>query len=248
MMGEEDTLNSEVELWAESALQPGVHYLMAMSGPFLGEKYAVDQPHIVIGRNNLSGISVPDRTASRRHAEITKSHGRIIIRDLSSRNGLFINNLRVDEWVLRNGDLIRIGGSLLQFVEAESRKSFYVGKYNHQISKQRRHPRFSLIAVGDGYLTVEKLPVEVLSIKDLSRAGIGIFTRTSIETGTEIKVAIYFKNKERQMVAESVVGSTLSCKEWRGGSYMISIRFHEPITEGNSPGLHTRLTELERFS
>ncbi len=247
-MGEEDTLNSEVEVWAGSALQPGVHYLMAMSGPFLGEKYPVDQLHIVIGRDRLSGISVPDRTASRRHAELTKSHGRILIRDLSSRNGLFINNLKVDEWVLRNGDLIRIGGSLLQFVEAESRRSFYIGKYNHQISDQRRHPRFSLIAVGDGSLVKEKTPVEVVSIKDLSRAGIGIFTRTRIENGTEITVAIYFKNKEKQMVAENVVGSTLSCKEWRGGSYMISIRFHEPITESNSPGLHARLTELERFS
>lgn len=247
-MGEEDTLNAEVKLSADSALQPGVHYLMAMSGPFLGEKYAVDQPQIVIGRDNLSGISVSDRTASRRHAEITKSHGRILIRDLSSRNGLFINNLRVDEWVLRNGDLIRIGGSLLQFVEAENRRSFYVGKYNHQISEQRRHPRFSLIAVGDGYLVREKTPVEVLSIKDLSRAGIGIFTRTKIENETEIKVAIYFKNKEKQIVAESVAGSTLSCNEWRGGSYMVSIRFHEPITESNSPGLHARLTELERFS
>jgi len=247
-MGDEETLNSELEVWPATALRPGLHYLMAMSGPSLGEKYAVDRPHIVIGRDNDSGISVSDRTASRRHAELSKSHGRIVIRDLSSRNGLFINNLRVEEWVLRNGDLIRIGGSLLQFVEAENRRSFYVGKYHSKVSQQRKHPRFSLIAVGDGYLTKEQIPVEVLSIKDLSRAGIGIFTKSPIESGTEVKVAVYFKNKEREMVAESIVGSAVSCNEWRGGSYMVSIRFHEPISENNSPGLNARLIELERIS
>jgi pSer/pThr/pTyr-binding forkhead associated (FHA) protein len=246
-MAEEDTLNSEADVWADISLRPGVHYLIAMSGPYLGEKYAVDQPHLVIGRDNTSEISVPDRTASRRHAEITKSHGRIVIRDISSRNGLFINNLRVDEWVLRNGDLIRIGGSLLQFVEAESRRSFYVGKYHPKVTMQRKHPRFSLIAVGDGYLTEEKIPVEILSIKDLSRAGIGIFSKTKVENGAEIRVAVYFKNKEKQIVAESVVGITVSCNEWRGESYMISVRFHEPISENTSPGLHVRLTELEKI-
>lgn len=247
-MGNEETLNSDLEVWSDVALRPGVHYLMAMSGPYLGEKYPVDQPHIVIGRDNEAGIPVPDRTASRRHAEISKSHGRIVIRDLSSRNGLFINNLRVEEWVLRNGDLIRIGGALLQFVEAENRRSFYVGKYHPKVSQQRKHPRFSLIAVGDGYLVKEKTPIEVLSIKDLSRAGIGIFTKERIEIGTEIKVAVYFKNKEKEIAAENILGATLSCNEWRGGSYMISIRFYEPITKMNSPGLDARLTELERIS
>lgn len=246
-MGDEDTLNSEAELWSDTALQPGVHYLMAMSGPFLGEKYPVDQPQMIIGRDHPSGIPVADRTASRQHAEITKSHGRIMIRDLSSRNGLYINNLKVDEWVLRNGDLIRVGGSLLQFVEAENRRSFYVGKYNHKISKQRKLPRFSLIAVGDGYLTKEKTVIEIVAIKDLSRAGIGIFTKDPIQKGTEIRVTIYFKNKENEMVAENMIGSILSCSEWRGGSHMISIRFHESITEQNAAGLHARLNQLERI-
>lgn len=247
MMTEDDTLNSEADLWVDSSLRPGVHYLMAMSGPFLGEKYAIDQSQLVIGRDNTAEIAVPDRTASRRHAEISKSHGRIVIRDLSSRNGLYINNLRVEEWVLRNGDLIRIGGSLLQFVEAESRRSFYVGKYHSKVSGQRKHPRFSLIAIGDGYLTEEKVPIEILSIKDLSRAGIGIFSKSKIENEVEIKVAVYFKNQEKEIVAESMIGVVVSCNEWRGGNYMISIRFREPISENNSPGLHVRLTELEKI-
>lgn len=247
-MAEEDTLSSDVDLLDNSSTGRGMHYLVVMSGGFLGEHYLIHHSQLIIGRDIDADISLADQTVSRRHAEINKSHGRVLLRDLSSRNGLFVNNLRVEEWVLRNGDLIRIGGTLLQFVDAESKMSFYVGKYPNKIFKKREHPRFSLIGLGDGYLPGEKGSVEILSIKDISRGGIAILTKNRIETGTEIQVAVYFKNKEKKMVAEGVMGSVLSSAERRGGSFMVNIRFHEAISEKNAPGLHTRLCELEQIS
>jgi hypothetical protein len=90
--------------------------------------------------------------------------------------------------------------------------------------------------------------LEIISIRDISRAGIGLFTKVPIETGAEIKIAVYFKNNEDLMVYESVSGIVLSSAEWRGGSYMVSIRFHVPVSAATSPGLNARLEELERIS
>lgn len=244
----EDTLSPEVEGTADPAGRPGLHYLMAMSGPLTGEKYPVENPQQIIGRNPQSEIFLNDRSASRQHAEVTKQRGKVWIRDLSSRNGLFVNNLKVTEWALRDGDLVRIGCTLLQFVEAESRQSFYVGKYNHKTAKQREHPRFSLIAVGEGYRIEGNRPLEIISIKDISRAGIGLFTKAPVEVGADIRIAIYFKNHQAQMMSESVTGTVLSCVEWRGGSFMVSVRFHTPVSATTSPGLNDRLDELEQIS
>jgi hypothetical protein len=248
MLEDEDTLSPEAETPVESSARREGYYLMAMSGPFLGEKYSIGRSSAVIGRAPSAEISLLDRTASRQHAEVIKERGRILVRDLSSRNGLFVNNLKVDQWVLRDGDLIRIGGTLLQFVEAASAQSFFVGKYRHKVSKQREHRRFTLIAVGDGYLTKERKAIAIISIKDISREGIGLFTKVKPKVGAEIRIAIYFKNPENLMVAESVLGTVVSCTDWRGGTCIVSIRFHEPISKSSSPGLDARLAELERIS
>lgn len=247
-MIEEDTLYPETGAVGASPNDAERHYLIVMSGPLLGKKYTLDLARIRLGRDLFLEICIPDKTVSRQHAEIWKSHGKRIIRDLSSQNGLFVNNLKIEEWLLRDGDLIRLGETLLQFVDAESRRSFYAGAYRHNVAIPRAHPRFSLIAIGDGYLPEEKIKVEILSIKDISRAGIGLLTKTKLNPGAVMKVSIYFKNRDNQVVSEDRVGSVLCCNSWRKEVYMINVRFHEPINETNSPGLDFRLRELEQLS
>ncbi|MFM9122545.1 MAG: FHA domain-containing protein, partial [Actinomycetota bacterium] len=56
-----------------------------------------------------SDILLDDITVSRRHAEIVKTGGSLVIRDLGSLNGSYVNQNRVDEFRITHGDEIQVG-------------------------------------------------------------------------------------------------------------------------------------------
>jgi pSer/pThr/pTyr-binding forkhead associated (FHA) protein len=56
---------------------------------------------------------------SREHARLTVSpRGGVVIEDLSSTNGIFVNSVRIDRHELRHGDLVTIGESQFRFLES----------------------------------------------------------------------------------------------------------------------------------
>ena len=71
----------------------------------------------VIGRGTEKvDVRVPDKAISRRHAEFSFRDGQWALRDLGSSNGTFIDELRVsDVMLLKHGDQIRCGSTVLQF-------------------------------------------------------------------------------------------------------------------------------------
>lgn len=64
-----------------------------------------------LGRKKDCGIRVPLASVSRHHAEIVVGESGVLVRDLGSSNGTFVNNQRVlgDE-TLEPGDQVLIGG------------------------------------------------------------------------------------------------------------------------------------------
>lgn len=69
-----------------------------------------------IGRESVNDIVVPDINASRSHAEIhMEPTGAWVINDLNSTNGLFVNERQIKSVPLRDGDMIRIGTTELEF-------------------------------------------------------------------------------------------------------------------------------------
>ncbi len=91
------------------------------SGPQKGKIIPVDgnQP-IVIGREPSCSLQIVDRGVSREHAQIFRVGEMVFIRDLGSRNGCFVNEERVKEELLREGDTVRVGNTQLVF---ESRRT-----------------------------------------------------------------------------------------------------------------------------
>jgi DNA-binding CsgD family transcriptional regulator len=63
----------------------------------------------IIGRSSKCDFVVRDDSVSRRHAEIAVTHGTIIVRDLDSRNGTFIDSQRIVTERLREGQRISFG-------------------------------------------------------------------------------------------------------------------------------------------
>ncbi|HEX5823497.1 MAG TPA: FhaA domain-containing protein [Candidatus Limnocylindrales bacterium] len=64
---------------------------------------------LTIGRGPDNGLVVRDGRASRHHARIDGRRGTLVLSDLGSTNGSFVNDRRVDSVALGAGDRIRIG-------------------------------------------------------------------------------------------------------------------------------------------
>ena len=70
---------------------------------------------LVLGRDTTCGLQIVDQGVSREHAEVFRVGEMVFIRDLGSRNGSFVNDERIEEELLREGDVIRVGGTQLLF-------------------------------------------------------------------------------------------------------------------------------------
>lgn len=69
-----------------------------------------------IGRGRENSILVADKSLSRNHSILEVSEDKIVLRDLGSRNGTFVNEQRIEERVLNPGDRIRCGDVVFSVV------------------------------------------------------------------------------------------------------------------------------------
>jgi adenylate cyclase len=79
----------------------------------LGSKrpFEWDGDELTIGRGVDATLKLEDGHASRLHAKVNREAGHYVIADLNSGNGLYVNDERVRQRVLAEGDVIRIGRS-----------------------------------------------------------------------------------------------------------------------------------------
>lgn len=66
-------------------------------------------PRTVIGRDTACQIRIPVGAVSRQHCEVLVEGPRIVIRDLKSSNGTYVNRERQPEAELHAGDVLSIG-------------------------------------------------------------------------------------------------------------------------------------------
>ena len=91
---------------------PGIR---VKNGPSQGQTFAIGDQPLTIGRDEACDLALQDKGASRKHAEIFKIGDMCFIRDLDSKNGTFVNDNRIGEEMLRDGDRIQIGGTIIVF-------------------------------------------------------------------------------------------------------------------------------------
>jgi len=85
-----------------------VALLVAQSGPLNGQRWALFDS-LLVGRDNLCDIVIPDRQVSRNHARFTLTSEGVLVEDLASKNGTHINGKLMDaEVYLQDGDVIQI--------------------------------------------------------------------------------------------------------------------------------------------
>lgn len=81
----------------------------------------IGQTEVVLGREKECSVILTDKKASRRHVSFKRDGVNILIKDLGSANGTYVNGSRVIERQLAGGDVIRIGSSEFTF-QAESKE------------------------------------------------------------------------------------------------------------------------------
>ncbi len=89
------------------------------NGPEKGRIFKLEEEHTTIGRDVSAGIQVNDSGASREHAEAFKIGEMFFIRDQESRNGTYVNDEEIKEELLREGDRLQIGNTILVFESQE---------------------------------------------------------------------------------------------------------------------------------
>lgn len=127
--------------------------LIVIQGREIGRDYRLRKPEYVIGRDSNCDICVPEETVSREHARIQTTYSgkkgyyecRLI--DAGSTNKTFVNNKQANDVVLRNGDKIRVGNTILRF-ELHDVEDI---KYHRTIQKKIKYDALT------GLLTKESL-------------------------------------------------------------------------------------------
>ena len=89
---------------------------VVIAGSELGRRYPLPAAEARIGRVSINEIVVDDRSISRTHARVFPTPDGFVIEDLASTNGLLINEIATTRKVLRDGDLIRLGRTVLKFL------------------------------------------------------------------------------------------------------------------------------------
>jgi pSer/pThr/pTyr-binding forkhead associated (FHA) protein len=84
-------------------------------GDDVGHIYRLDLPLMVVGRSVRSDIQLTQESVSRFHAEVAQYNGTYFVRDKESKNGTYVNDAQVSECELAEGDLLKVGRTILRF-------------------------------------------------------------------------------------------------------------------------------------
>ncbi len=99
--------------------------LVVIYGMELGKRYKVDEPIVVIGRSSQATIQVDHESVSRSHCKLINTGQTIMLRDNNSTNGTYVNDELVDEYVLRDGDFVKIGRCIFKFLVGSNIENAY---------------------------------------------------------------------------------------------------------------------------
>jgi two-component system cell cycle response regulator len=83
-------------------------YILFIAGPLIGKMFLLEEESTSIGRAEQADITIADSRISRKHIILHLERGQVVLEDLGSTNGTFVNGERIAKRVLQNGDKIHI--------------------------------------------------------------------------------------------------------------------------------------------
>lgn len=99
--------------------------LVVICGLELGKKFNLNRPQIIIGRSSKADIQIDQEAVSRNHCKIINTGNAIMLRDMGSTNGTAVNDENIDEYVMRDGDFIKVGRVIFKFLTGNNIENAY---------------------------------------------------------------------------------------------------------------------------
>ena len=90
-------------------LQRREHLLQIVAGADLNRTITLASGLITIGRSSEADVSIQSSDLSRLHVQLLPTRTGYRVVDLDSRNGLYLNEVRIHSAELRDGDSLQIG-------------------------------------------------------------------------------------------------------------------------------------------
>lgn len=87
--------------------------LRILDGADRGRVYDDLPTPVTVGREEGNSVQLNDERISRFHLKIQEDQGKLVLTDLGSTNGTKVNGETVQLWLLRAGDIVNIGRSVL---------------------------------------------------------------------------------------------------------------------------------------
>jgi len=92
-----------------------VHTLVVVDGDALGVRIQLGDEPVTIGRDPASTLTLGDREVSKAHCEVHYDLGVVLVRDLGSTNGTFVDGERVTSSELAPESRLRVGRNVLRY-------------------------------------------------------------------------------------------------------------------------------------
>lgn len=116
-----------------------------------------------VGRSPAAHVVLNDPRISRSHASVTIDENGVILRDLNSQNGVYVNGRRVTEQALTPGDRILIGGHELELVHVEGNAERQSRSTRRELSATQRISQPEELDPDSGWSTRRADPIELLA-------------------------------------------------------------------------------------
>ena len=126
----------------------------------LGRRYVLNESLMTIGRGSSNHVVVRSDAVSRQHAQLERRGTDIVVSDLNSTNGTFINNerKRPNNARLNRGDQIRVGDTVFKFLSGSDIEAQY-------------HAVIGQMAVTDGLTNLSnRKHLDTVMIEEIQRA------------------------------------------------------------------------------
>ncbi len=146
---------------------PGVT-IKILHGADRGKVFDGLEPPLTIGREEGNDIQLNDERVSRCHFKIQRDNDRLVLTDLDSTNGTKVNGIETQLKILRYGDLINVGRSLM-LVGTEEQIAARLAVMNKDgVTQSREHASSeSSIAIELEREPKSPVPAEVMQIYEV---------------------------------------------------------------------------------
>jgi len=231
--------------------------LRFVAGKFKGGEFPLKpNREVVIGRGSEFDMVLDEDMVSRRHAKIVTYHGQIVLHDLKSTNGTFVNGEKTTMVRLKVGDKVLVGQSIMELIESDGGPSAARNEVTEEVRSEpkenRRSQRATIVsaeAVGEraqgmsGQLSATDVTVADLIELFGSSGKTGVLVLTDA-VGSEGRIflqngAVYFANvayPNRKQVVVDPLKCFYRLLTWQQGDFRMDALASPPAFDAHIEG------------